>query len=312
MSVPAFSAIVVSYDVRDLLRRCLQTLQAQTHVTTEILVVDNASHDGSANMVAAEFPGVTLIRSAENLGFARANNLALAQARGAFLALVNPDTELPADVFSRIAGVFARHPRAGAVGPALCNLDGSPQPSCFAYPGVGNLILESTGATRFLLPLGLGTPSLAPTPRGGEGEVDWVSGACMVLTRAAYERTGGLEPSLFMYGEEMDWSWRARALGFASVFSAATRVIHHGGASSEAAVGALFVRNLQGRLAFLRAHRGGWRAVLARQVMAWGSLARLAAWELRAVAEGAAPSPRTRAQLERFRAVRDWYLRGAA
>lgn len=305
--VPRVSAIVVSRQVCGRLRRCLSTLLVQRGVEPEIWVVDNASTDGSPEMVAREFPSVHLIRNPENVGFARANNLALARATADYLALLNPDTELPAEALAAAVGVFSRHPRAGVVGLALDNADGSPQPSCHAFPGVLNLTLEATGLHRPLLRLGWGTPTAAPIPPGGEGVVDWVSGACFILSRAAYERVGGLDERLFLYGEEPDYCWRARAAGFTTVHSEVARVLHHGGASGAGLRGPLFVRNLEARLLFLRTHRGAWRAALAREIMTAGSVLRLVFWWLRSRLEGRAEvRAQSRGQVERFAAVLQW------
>ncbi len=307
-----FSVIIVSYQVRDLLLRCLATVAAQEGVEVETWVVDNASEDGSGGRVKSAYPSVRLICNSENLGFARANNQALAQARGDFLALLNPDTELPENALATVAEVFNRHSRAGAVGLALLNTDGSPQPSCHSFPGVMNLALEATGLHRLAILFRIGSPTVAPVPRGGEGPVDWVSGACLTLRREAYSRVGGLNEDLFMYGEEMDWSWRARLQGFETVFSSAARVVHHGGASGEGLRGELFVRNVEARLAFLRKYRGEWCAALTREFMVVGSALRLAYWNARAAAEIAAGDvqPRTCDQVERFRAIMAW-RRGA-
>lgn len=302
------SAIVVSYRVRELLRRCLRTVFEQRGVEVECWVVDNASDDGSADMVAAEFPEARLVRSAENLGFARANNLALARATGDVLALVNPDTELPPDAFARVAEAFGRHPRAGCVGLPLVGADGRPQPSCHRFPGIATSLLESSGLHRPLLRFGVGTPTVAPPPRGGEGVVDWIAGAFMALRREAYAEVGGLEPSLFLYGEEMDWSWRARARGWLTIHAGGAPVLHHGGSSGAGLRGPLFVRNLESRLAFLRRFRGRWRAGCAREIAVAGALARLVYWWLRDRAESLAGRRRqaTRDQLERFGAVVRW------
>jgi len=312
-SVPRFSAIVVSFQVRELLRRCLESLRAQSGVELEIWVVDNVSSDGSAQMVAADFPDARLIRNEANVGFARANNLALARATGDYLALINPDTELPPDALLQVARVFERHPRAGVVGLKLVNPDGSPQPACHRFPGVLNQAVECLALQRVACDLGYGTPSMAPAPRGGEGVVDWVAGACMVLSRAAYHKVGGLDESRFLYGEEMDWSWRARVGGFETVTSNAATVVHHGGASGGAR-GELHLKVLEARLVFLARNRGRWRALLSREIFTIGAILRLPFWALRAalarlhvVAEG-----RTAVQLERQWAVVGWRLRGAA
>ncbi len=299
---------MVSYEVRDLLRPCLASVLSQAGVEVEPFVVDNASADGSADMVESEFPAVRLIRNVDNRGFARANNQALALATGDVLLLLNPDTELPVDALTTLAGVFARYPRAGAVGLALRNVDGSPQRSCHSFPGLLNMTLEAIGAHRLALRAGVGTPHEAPLPRGGEGVVDWVAGACFALSRTAYTLVGGLDEESFMYGEEMDWSWRARRLGFATVLSNAAVVLHHGEESGKGRRGELYVHNAIARERFLRRYRGAWRAALARELLTFGAWLRLRYWEPRAAREarGGGLQPRTRDQLERFRAVLAW------
>ncbi len=309
MSPPGrIAVVIVSYQVRDLLRACLRTVGEQQGVEVETWVVDNASGDGSADMVAREFPEVALIRNPENVGFARANNQALALAKGDVLLLLNPDTELPPGALAELARVFERHPRAGAVGLALRNADGSPQRSCHAFPGVVNMALEALGLHRLALRLGVGTAFQAPMPRGGEGEVDWAAGACFALSREAYARVGGLDEESFMYGEEMDWSWRARRLGYVTVASNRVVVLHHGEESGKGRRGELSVHNAISRERFLRRYRGAWRAALARELITLGAWLRLRYWERRAAREARGPGvqPRTRDQLERFRAILEW------
>ncbi len=305
---PQVSIVIVSYAVRDLLRRCLESLAVQRGASFDCWVVDNASPDRSADMVASEFPWAHLIRSETNLGFARANNLALERARGDFLALVNPDTVLEADALAVLVEAFARHPRAGCVGLALRNADGTPQASCHAFPGLLNLAVESAGLHRTALKLGYGTATEAPSPRGGEGPVDWIAGAFMAIRRRAYQAVGGLDEGTFMYGEEMDWSWRARRVGFETVFTDRSRVLHHGGASGTGMRGALFVKNLESRLRFLRRHRGAWRALVAREVIAVGCLLRFAYWKWRARMASPPIPPPVLDQVERFTAAVQWRL----
>lgn len=303
--------LVVSYQVRDLLRACLASLRAQRGVDFEVLILDNASADGSAGMVAAEFPEFRLERSERNVGFARANNRLAELARGSVVALVNPDTELPPGALAEALAALDRHERAGAVGVALVNPDGSPQPSCFAFPDPINLLVESLGLHRALVRAGFAVTSLAPEPRGGEGDVPWVSGACLVARRDVWEHTGGLDESLFMYGEEMEWCRRVHDAGHAVLWTNRTRVLHHGGASAGEAVGELFVRNLEGRMAFLRRHRGPLAERLGGMAIRFGVTLRAAYWRRRAAREGAAASEHTRAQFSRFEAARAW-ARGAA
>jgi len=170
------------------------------------------------------------------------------------------------------------------------------------------MMLEATGLHRIALRVGIGTPFEAPMPAGGEGPVDWVAGACLALSREAHAKVGGLDEGSFMYGEEMDWSWRARRFGFETVFSTAATVLHHGEASGDGRRGELYVLNARARMRFLRRHRGAWRAVLARELLTLGSLLRLSYWLPRAALEarGSGVQPRTRDQVERFRALVAW------
>jgi hypothetical protein len=303
------SIVIVSFGVRDLLRACLASVRDQEGPEHDCWVVDNASPDGSADMVRQEFPEANLIANEANVGFARANNQALARATGNVLLLLNPDTEMPPGTLAAFVEVFERRPKAGAAGIALRGADGRPQASCHAFPGVLNQILEALGLGRAFLGFGIGTTSEAPWPPGGAGEVDWVNGACMALRREAYQEVGGLDESRFMYGEEMDWSWRARARGWSTVFVPAPAVLHLGGASGTGLVGRLFVLNLESRLQFLRRYRGAWRATISREILVLASVLRWCYWRLRALL-GAAGASRTRDQLERFGAVLRWRFGG--
>jgi len=298
--------VVVSYQVRELLRACLRSVRAQGDVVADCWVFDNASSDGSADMVAAEFPEMRLVRSRENLGFGRANNRVMRESGAGVFALVNPDVELSAGSLRTALGELAREPRAGVLGVSLANPDGSPQPSRFAFPGLGNQALEALGLHRLAARLGVATPSVGPERAHHTGPAPWVSGACMLVTRELFQRSGGFDEDFFLYGEEMEWCWRAHATGFGVRHTTQVRVLHHGGASGADQLGAVFVRNLEGRLEFLRRHRGAWRAAITRELFTLGSLLRFGYWRLRALLAGGHPSERTRAQLERFGAVWAW------
>ncbi len=300
------AVIIVSYQVRDLLRRCLETVRDQREAVAECWVVDNASTDGSAAMVVAEFPEVKLLAFNENLGFSRANNLGMHRASADVFALVNPDTELPAGALALGRDVLAGHPHAAILGLALSNRDGSAQPSRFAFPGLVNLAVESLGLHRALLRLGFGSVSMAPERRDHDGPAPWVSGACMLVTRDWFEASRGFDETLFMYGEDLDWCWRAYRAGREVWHTTRARVLHHGGASGTRDRGALFVRNIEARLAFVRRNRGAWRAGVARELVTLGAVLRLVYWRLRAFSEGGRPRAHTRHQLERFAAVWAW------
>src|SRR5262245_52084647 len=272
------AVVVVSYQVRELLRACLESERAQGDVVAECWVFDNASSDGSADMVASRFPEVKLIRSGENIGFGRANNRVMRESGASVLALVNPDVELARASLRRGAEALGGDPRAGVLGVALANADGSPQASRFAFPGVWNQALEAVGGHHAAARLGLASPSAGPERPDHTGPAPWVSGACMLVTRELFQRTGGFSEDFFLYGEEMEWCWRAHQAGFGVLHTTKARVLHHGGASGADRIGELYVRNLEGRLAFLRRHRGGWRAAITRELFAFGAIMRLGYW----------------------------------
>src|SRR4249920_1177895 len=154
--------VVVSYQVRELLRACLRSVRAQGDVVANCWVLDNASGDGSADMVAAEFPEMRLLRSSENLGFGRANNRVMRGSGAGAFALVNPDVELAEGSLRVALAELSLEPRAGVLGVSLANPDGSPQPSRFAFPGVGNQALEALGLHRLAARLGFTSPSAGP------------------------------------------------------------------------------------------------------------------------------------------------------
>ncbi len=135
----AISIVIISWNARAYLRECLESLRA-THspVVREIIIVDNASSDGSPDMVQSSFPEVALIRSSENLGFARANNLGIERASGEFVALVNSDVVVHKDCFERLAAFLREHQDVGLVGPKIIGADGQLQCSCRRLPGIWN------------------------------------------------------------------------------------------------------------------------------------------------------------------------------
>jgi N-acetylglucosaminyl-diphospho-decaprenol L-rhamnosyltransferase len=229
------SIIIVSYDVVDMLRDCLRSLRPDLErLRAEVYVVDNASSDGSADMVAAEFPWVRLIRSPSNRGYAAANNLALRQARGRYLLLLNPDTKLPPGALLETVAELEAHPSIGALGPKLVRADGSLDRACRrSFPSPGAAFFRLFGLAR-LFP---GSPRFArynllhldpdqPT------DVDSVCGAFMLVRREVVERVGLLDESFRMYGEDLDWAYRIKQAGWRVRYHPAVVVLHYKGQSS--------------------------------------------------------------------------------
>ena len=232
----AVTAVVVSFNVAPLLSRCLESLQAATdHLAepVEMVVIDNASTDGSASLVRERFPHARVVVNAENRGFGTACNQGLALA-GDTVLFLNPDTELAPDALRRLLDRLHAEPRAAIVGPRLVYPDGKEQSSRRHFPGLLTLLLENT-------PLEWRLPNLPALRRyryegvpGREAEqVDWLSGACLLARSAALAAVGGFDPRYFMYFEEVDLARRLAAHGWQVWYEPAARVIHHHSQSAD-------------------------------------------------------------------------------
>ncbi len=255
-SLPDLSILIVNWNVRDLLRECLRSIAAgQGNLTLELIVVDSASADGSADMVATEFPWVTLIRCAENVGFPRGNNIALARARGRALLLLNPDTVIVGNALPTLLAYLDAHPDVGVVGPQLLNPDASVQSSRRRFPTVLTGYFESTWL-QGLAPGLLRRYYALDLPDDASADVDWLMGACLLVPRAVYEQVGGLDEGYFMYSEELDWCRRIKATGRRVVYYPAAQVIHHAGQSSDQAITARHVNFQRAKLRYYRKYHG--------------------------------------------------------
>ncbi len=192
------TVIIVSWNVRELLRRCLHSVPDTTQNDIEIIVVDNASTDGSADMVRTEFPGVHLVANSQNKGFTAANNQGLAVSHGRHLLLLNPDTEVVGDALTTMLKYMDAQPRAGALGPQLLNPDGSLQPSRRRFPTFATGLMESTVIQEWWPDnRTLRRYYMADTADDAVQPVDWVVGACLLVRRQAYEQVGGLDEGYF-------------------------------------------------------------------------------------------------------------------
>lgn len=260
MPDPRVSIIILSWNVRDLLRACLRSLPLDDPAV-EIIVVDAASADGTPAMVAAEFPParyprLTLIASSENLGFSRGNNLGLRAARGRYLFVLNPDTELAGDALAQMLSHLDAHPEVGVLGPGLVYADGTPQPTRRRFPTLATAFFESTWLQPWA-PRGLLDRYYArDLPAGQPVEVDWVVGAALLVRREAYTQVGGLDEGFFMYSEELDWCRRCQAAGWRVVQFPAARVVHHEGRSSAQVPAATHIRFNTSKVRYFRKYHG--------------------------------------------------------
>jgi N-acetylglucosaminyl-diphospho-decaprenol L-rhamnosyltransferase len=272
---PELSIIIVNWNVRDLLRDCLRSIEAgRDDLTLEVIVVDSASSDGSVEMVRAEFPWVHLMACVENVGFPRGNNIGLAKAAGAYLLLLNPDTLVLENALPAMVAYLRSQPEIGALGPKLLNPDGSIQSSRRRFPTLATGFFESTWLER-LAPDVLKHYYALDLPDDVTGDVDWVTGACIMVPRAAYETVGGLDEGYYMYSEELDWCRRIKESGRRVVYYPPARVIHHYGKSSEQAVTARHINFQRAKLRYFRKYHGRGAAMALR-----GFLLLSYAWQL--------------------------------
>jgi len=254
--VSDLTIIIVSWNVRDLLRRCLESVETDG-LETEIIVVDNASSDGSPDMIRAEFPHVHLIANEENRGFTVANNQGLAISQNQYLLLLNPDTEVVADALAIMVRYMDAHPEVGALGPQLRYSDGSLQPSRRRFPTFATALVESTVVQEFWKDNRfLHRFYMTDTPDDAIQEVDWVVGASLLVRRSAYEQIGGLDEGFFMYSEELDWCKRIKDAGWHVIYLPIATVIHHEGKSSEQVVPARHIHFQSSKVRYFRKHHG--------------------------------------------------------
>ena len=211
-----------------MLRDCLNALPAATEgLRTETFVVDNGSPDGSAAMVAAEFPHVRLTAGTENYGFTKGNNIALKQVVGRNVLLLNPDTEAAPGSLTLMSRYLDTHPDVGTVGPKLLNTDGSLQPSGTPFPTPWRDLLGHTGLWRLKPGLSAQQWHYGREAFEEEWETDSVTGACLMTRKAVLDQIGLLEEAFFMFYEEVELCWRIRRAGFTVVYLPQVRVVHH-------------------------------------------------------------------------------------
>ncbi len=266
MPTPDISIIIVSWNVRALLLDCLAALPEAVGeaFSFEVIVVDNASEDGTVDAVRAQFPAVRIIANSENRGFTGGNNQGLALARGRYLFLLNPDTKPHPGSIAQLARYLDAHPRVGMVGPRLWYGDGSPQPNRRRFPTLATLFTESTIIQQYFPGLRLFQRYImADQPDDEEQEVDWLVGAALMARRDLYEKIGGLDETFFMYSEELDWCKRAKDAGWRIAYEPAAEIIHYEGKSSEQAVARRDIAFFSRRVRYTRKYFGrGWAELL--------------------------------------------------
>jgi GT2 family glycosyltransferase len=302
--------VIVSWNVRDDLLRCLASLSASEGVSTRIAVVDNASSDGSADAIAQHFPDVQLLRQEENLGFARAANLGARSGSADYVLFLNPDTLVSPDTLAQLRRHLDRLPGHAAVTPRLVDEQGVAQHSVYKFPSLLVSGLLATSADR-LLPAGTRAGLLleGSWKSDRERDVDWAIGAVLLMRRAILEEVGGFDERYFVYAEDLDWASRAARLGRPIRFTPSITVLHHGNRSGAQRYGddrvATYSRN---SLDFVRRRNGlAWTAAFVA-INGGSTVIRYAGYRLLARIR---PRPRWLAGVRRWRPYARFYLRRA-
>jgi GT2 family glycosyltransferase len=245
------SVVIVSFNARDELGRCLQSLLQHLTGKYEVIVVDNGSPDGSADLVAQDFPDSRLIRNRSNIGFAAAADIGADAAAGDVIVFLNPDCELSDDAFSAAAAHLRQNPDVGALGVKLLDPDGRLQLSARRFPSLGTALFNRYSLPTRLFPRNPFSRRYLMTDwdHARLQPVDWVSGACLMTTRAVLDRVGSFDEAFFWGFEDVDFCQRLRREGLSVVYYPEASVTHAIGASA---------RSVPVRAVVAR-HRGMWR-----------------------------------------------------
>ena len=222
------SVIIVNYNTKELLKRCLKSVMAShTDFGFETIVSDNGSTDGSQALVKEEFPEVVLLENGANLGFSKANNIAIRRATGRYLLLLNSDTQIQSDTLTLCIKRMNQDDSIGILGCKVLLPDGKLDPACRRkFPNPRNSFLRLFGLEKF-------SDYNINAPIDKEGEVDSVTGAFLMIRKTVVDQIGLLDEEFFMYGEDLDWCWRAKAAGFKVLYYHGAQITHFKYGSSQ-------------------------------------------------------------------------------
>jgi GT2 family glycosyltransferase len=279
------SIIIVSWNCRDFLEQCLQSLRDSGFCAPyEVIVVDNSSSDGTAALVGQRFPEVRLFVNADNVGFAAANNQGMRRSSGRYILLLNPDTTVLPGVLDGLLQFMDSHPESTVAGPVLLKSDRTPQNAGVRFPTNGNILAEALFLDR-LFPRSrlFGRHKELYEDPSKPREIDVVHGAAMMVRREALGMAGGLDEDFFVYFEETDWCWRIKEAGGRVHYSAIGSIIHHGGSETGHYDERRLVYYHRSLLHFYRKHYAWWRLLLLRPILLLRSLIRIGVWGLYAM-----------------------------
>lgn len=268
------AVVIVNHNTREHLRQCLASLLLES--PSEIVVVDNASTDGSVEMVRSEFPGVKLQDNSRNFGYGAAANQGMAGCTAEYVLLLNGDTHVSAGTLDALADYLDNNPAAAIAGPRLVNPDGTLQRSCFPFPGTLKWFLhfDMLGQLIRRIPI-LRNYQWRMWPHTRAQIVPWVMGAALAIRRQSFISAGGFDESYFMYSEETDLCYRLNAAGWQVHFAPVTTVVHVGQASTNQYRAEMAVEHVSSKLLFYRRHYSTLRFAVLALMMVGSILARL-------------------------------------
>ena len=262
------SIVIVNWNTKKLLRKCLETtltaMQRVPSMDGEIVVVDNASTDGSAEMLIEQFPTVETISSATNHGFARANNIAIRRSRGRYIVLLNPDTEVKPDTLQILMDYMENNAHVGAAGPLVLNPDDSLQTSCYPFP---TLSREFWRLFHLDTIRQYGVYRMEEWDTSEQRVVDVLLGACIVVRRSVLEEIGLLDERYFMYTEEVDLCYRIQSAGWDLCWVPQAQIVHYGGQSTQQIAAEMFLHLYSSKLAFIRKYYGRFAGILYKFIL---------------------------------------------
>lgn len=276
------SICIVSYNCRELLANCLESIRAHSgRLSVEVIVTDNASTDGTVAMVRERFPEGRLIASRENLGFAAGTNRAMAAASGDVLMMLNPDTEVRPGALEHLVHFLRERSEAGAAGPRIMGADGRLQLTCHTFPTLWLTLVGQLGLHRaFPGSRALGAYDMTWWAHDRPRRVDWISGACIAVHREAWERVGPLDEGYFMYSEDVDWCYRLSKAGYERWYLPGAAIVHHEAGSWGEAPEERILAAHRANFRFFGKSYGLPHEVLVRLLICWGALVRGSFWTI--------------------------------
>jgi GT2 family glycosyltransferase len=276
------SVIIVNYNTSHLLKSCLENLykslkNTNIALSSEVIVVDNASSDQSVGVLRKDFPNVFLISNKQNYGFARANNIGISHAKGDYILLLNTDARVEGDAIRTSLDILKKDSKIGVVGAKLLYEDRSLQMSVGFFPTILRLanwmffIDDVPFVRNFLSPYHVSEPSFYEKRQ----EVDWVTGAYFMVQKKVLDVSGLLDESLFMYGEEVEWCYRIKKNKFKVVYDPHIKVIHDKGGSSKSGKNAGIIEEFKFILYFYKKYSGNLQLFFIKGILKSGILLRL-------------------------------------